>query len=89
MPSPEDTSSLPGRLDTILGRLEAAMPVWNDSAALLVQLEATLPRLGAADFEGRAACLARLEAIAAAGRLLHRHLGDALKEMEGFGPTSR
>jgi hypothetical protein len=81
MRSPEDTSVLLDRLETILGRLEASMPVWNDGAALLVQLESTLQRLGPEDVPDRAA---RLAALAATGRLLNRHLADALRAMDAF-----
>ncbi|WP_306599741.1 hypothetical protein [Geothrix sp. 21YS21S-2] len=84
MPSREETSTLLDRLETILGRLEADMPVWNEGAALLVQLESTLHRLDSADVRSRGASVSRLEAVAAQGRLLERHLADALREADAI-----
>ncbi|BDU73743.1 hypothetical protein [Mesoterricola silvestris] len=84
MPNREDVRTLLDRLETILGRLEASMPVWNDGAALLVQLESTLTRLDRTELRGPQAHTARLEALAAQGRLLERHLSDALQAMERF-----
>ncbi len=84
MPSREETSTLLDRLETILGRLEVSMPVWNDGTALLVQLESTLQRLGKADLLARPNCAARLEAVAAQGQQLNKHLSDVLKAVDGL-----
>lgn len=82
MPSREETSTLLDRLETILGRLETDMPVWNEGVALLVQLESTLHRLDREEVRSRGALVSRLEAIAAQGRLLERHLSAALREAD-------
>ncbi len=84
MPSREETSTLLDRLETILGRMEADMPVMNDGIALLVQLESTLQRLDRAAVLSREGFALRLGALAAQGRLLERHLSEALREAEGF-----
>jgi hypothetical protein len=78
------------RLKAVLVRLEAGMPKWQETIALLVRLEATLRHMETENFDPPGTCCGCLQDVATTGHLARcpvaRDLQAILDWKRSFGP---
>lgn len=90
MPGWDDPASLIQRLGVVLGRLEADMPIWNETLSLVLRLESTLQHLETANFEPPGSCCDCLQDVPTSGHLPSCAIAQDLKAISdwknGFNP---
>jgi len=69
MPGWNDPTSLILRLEAVLVRVEAEMPILRNTVSLVLRLEATLQRLETENFEPPGSCCACLQDVVTTGHL--------------------
>ena len=69
MPGRNDPISLVHRLEAVLVRLGADMPIWDEAISLVLRLETTLKHLEVENFEPPGSCCSCLQDVPTKGHL--------------------